>query len=313
MIKNIYGKHIFYFTLFTVVLSAISLLTKNIFSFTNETITLFVCLFLILSIGISHGALDNYKANKLFTIYRIKNKVIFFVVYIFISALVIFIWSLYSTYTLLAFLFVASYHFGLEDTSFLHKGNSFLDQIFYLIKGSLIVFAPLFFHFDETLKIFETLMLRKSFITFLELEHWIINICLFLSFLGYLYFVYKNKFEDFEILFLDMISIIILNYIFSPIIAFTVYFCFLHSIRHIISLSNELDKNNFLNGTKVFINKALPLTVITAILYVIAAIFLSKYYGLNDVIIKVIFIGLASLTFPHILLEYLLEINEKRN
>jgi len=313
MIKNIYGKHIFYFTLFTVVLSAISLLTKNIFSFTNETITLFVCLFLILSIGISHGALDNYKANKLFTIYRIKNKVIFFVVYIFISALVIFIWSLYSTYTLLAFLFVASYHFGLEDTSFLHKGNSFLDQIFYLIKGSLIVFAPLFFHFDETLKIFETLMLRKSFITFLELEHWIINICLFLSFLGYLYFVYKNKFEDFEILFLDMISIIILNYIFSPIIAFTVYFCFLHSIRHIISLSNELDKNNFLNGTKVFIKKALPLTVITAILYLIAAIFLSKYYGLNDVIIKVIFIGLASLTFPHILLEYLLEINEKRN
>ena len=40
---------------------------------------------------------------------------------------------------------------------------------------------------------------------------------------------------------------------------------------------------------------------------------LSKFYGLNEVIIKVIFIGLASLTFPHILLEYLLEINEKRN
>ena len=38
-----------------------------------------------------------------------------------------------------------------------------------------------------------------------------------------------------------------------------------------------------------------------------------KSYGLDDVIIKVIFIGLASLTFPHILLEYLLEINEKRN
>ena len=313
MIKKIYGKHIFYFTLFTVVLSAIALLTKNIFSFANETIILFVCLFLILSIGISHGALDNYKANKLLTIYRIKNKAIFFVIYIFISALVIFIWSLFSTYTLLAFLFIASYHFGLEDTSFLHKGNSFLDQIFYLIKGSLIVFAPLFFHFDETLKIFETLMLSKAFITFLELEHWIINFCLFLSFVGYLYFVYKNKFEDFEVLFLDMISIIILNYIFSPIIAFTVYFCFLHSIRHIISLSNELDKNNFLNGTKVFIKKALPLTVITATLYLIATIYLSKYYGLNDVIIKVIFIGLASLTFPHILLEYLIEKNEKPN
>ena len=313
MIKKIYGKHIFYFTLFTVVLSATTLLTKNIFSFTNETIILFVCLFLILSIGISHGALDNYKANKLLTIYGIKNKSIFFVIYIFISALVIFIWSLYSTYTLLAFLFVASYHFGLEDTSFLHKGNSLLDQVFYLIKGSLIIFAPLFFHFDETLKVFEVLMLSKTFITFLETEHWIINVCIFLSFVGYIYFAYKNKFQDFEVLFLDMLSIIILNYIFSPIIAFTVYFCFLHSIRHIISLSNELDKNNFSNGMKIFIKKALPLTVVTAILYLIATIFLSKSYGLNDVIIKVIFIGLASLTFPHILLEYLLEINEKRD
>jgi len=31
---------------------------------------------------------------------------------------------------------------------------------------------------------------------------------------------------------------------------------------------------------------------------------------LNDSIYKVIFIGLASLTFPHILLEYLIEKNE---
>ena len=313
MIKKLYGKHTFYFALLTVGLSIFGLIGKNFFSLLNELTILFVCLFLILSIGISHGALDNYKANKLFTIYRLKNKAIFFAIYIFISALVIFIWSLYSTYTLLAFLVIASYHFGLEDTSFLHKGNSFLDQIFYLIKGSLIIFAPLFFHFDETLKIFETLMLSKAFLTFIELEHWIINVCLFLSFMGYLYFAYKNKFEDFEIIFLDMLSIIILNFIFSPIIAFTVYFCFLHSVRHIISLSNELDKNNVSNGAKIFVKKALPLTVVTAILYLIATTFLSKYYGLNDVIIKVIFIGLASLTFPHILLEYLLEINEKRN
>ena len=313
MIKKIYGKHIFYFTLFTVVLSATTLLTKNIFSFTNETITLFICLFLILSVGISHGALDNYKANKLLKIYRIKNKAIFFIIYIFISVLVIFVWSLYGTFTLLAFLLVASYHFGLEDTSFLHKGNSFLDQIFYLIKGSLIIFAPLFFHLDETLKIFETLMLKKEFLIFLQYEHWIINVCLFLSIVGYFYFVFKNQFKDFEILLLDMLSITILNYIFSPLVAFTIYFCFLHSIRHIISISYELDKKNFSNGLKIFAKKALPLTVTTAILYLIASIFLSKSYGLNDVIIKVIFIGLASLTFPHILLEYLIETNEKRN
>ena len=311
MIKKIYGKHTFYFTILTISLSTIGLLIGNKFNFFNELIISFFCLFLILSIGISHGALDNYKANKLLSIYKTKNKSIFFIIYILISAIIILIWSLYSSYTLIAFLIVASYHFGREDTSFLYQEHSNIDQALYLIKGSLIIFAPLFFHFDETLKIFETLMLSNNFIIFLQDEHWLINVSLFLSILGYFYFIFRNKLQDFEILLLDMLSIIILNFVFSPLIAFTLYFCFLHSIRHIISISHELNKNDFLKGVKVFIRKALPLTIITAILYLFATLFLSKFFSLNDVIIKVIFIGLASLTFPHILLEYLLEINEK--
>ena len=214
--------------------------------------------------------------------------------------------------TLFFFLIVASYHFGREDTSFLHDGNSYIDQLFYLIKGSLIIFAPLFFHFDETLKVFEILFMNKTIIIFIKNEHWIINIFMGLGVLGYFYFIYKNKFKDFEILFLDMFSILILNYVFSTLFAFTIYFCFLHSIRHIISLSYELDPNNFVNGIKIFVKKALPLTIVTAFLYLLTIFFLSNSYGLNDVIIKVIFIGLASLTFPHILLEYLIEVNEKR-
>jgi len=38
----------------------------------------------------------------------------------------------------------------------------------------------------------------------------------------------------------------------------------------------------------------------------------SGFGGLHIAILEIIFIGLASLTFPHILLEYLLEKNEKR-
>ncbi len=311
MIKQIYGKHTFYFSILTIVLSIIALITGGNLKFSNELVVPLICLFLIISIGISHGAMDNFKANKLLKIYKIKNKTIFFIIYILISVFIILIWNLYTSFTLVFFLLVASYHFGREDTAFLHDGNSNLDQFLYLIKGSLIVFSPLFFHFDETLKIFEILFLNKKSLILLENEHWIINVCISLSILGYLYFVYQNKFKDFEILFLDMLSILILNYIFTPLIAFTIYFCFLHSIRHIISISCELDSTSFLNGVKIFIKKALPLTIVTAILYLFAIFFLSNSYALNDVIIKVIFIGLASLTFPHILLEYLIETNEK--
>ena len=62
----------------------------------------------------------------------------------------------------------------------------------------------------------------------------------------------------------------------------------------------------------MFIKKALPLTILTALLYLLSVVYLSNSNVLNDVIIQVIFIGLASLTFPHILLEYLIEKNEKQ-
>ena len=125
--------------------------------------------------------------------------------------------------------------------------------------------------------------------------------------------MFRNNFDNFEILFLDLLLILIINFIFSPLLAFTIYFCFLHSIRHIISIVLELDEANFFNGIKLFIKKALPLTVVTAILYLLAVFLIANFYGFNTAFIQVVFIGLASLTFPHILLEYLIEKNETKN
>jgi Brp/Blh family beta-carotene 15,15'-monooxygenase len=121
--------------------------------------------------------------------------------------------------------------------------------------------------------------------------------------------------KDFEIkkltIFFDYFSILILNYYFTPLLAFTMYFCFLHSIRHSITLIFELNEHNLKNGLKIFIKKASPLTFLTTILCIISIYLLSDSYDLDNSILKVIFIGLASLTFPHILLEYFLEKNEK--
>ena len=119
------------------------------------------------------------------------------------------------------------------------------------------------------------------------------------------------KLTGYDTLLFDFITVILLNINFNPLMAFTIYFCFLHSPRHSLSLINELDKNNFKRGFKIFIKKALPLTIITAIIFILSLQILTNYYVLDDAITKVIFIGLASLTFPHILLEYLIETNQK--
>ncbi len=72
-----------------------------------------------------------------------------------------------------------------------------------------------------------------------------------------------------------------------------------------------MDNSNLKNGLMLFVKKAFPLTVLTAIFSVLGLYFLNNVYELNSAILKIIFIGLASLTFPHILLEYFLEKNEK--
>ncbi len=125
-------------------------------------------------------------------------------------------------------------------------------------------------------------------------------------------FLFLKKFEIKKfIIFFDYFSILIINYFFSPLLAFTIYFCFLHSIRHTITIIIDLDKNSLTNGFKIFLIKAFPLTLLTGIIGLIFLYFLNNFYDFDNSIMKIIFIGLASLTFPHILLEYIIEKNEK--
>ena len=260
-----------------------------------------ICFFLISTIGVTHGALDNLKGYKLLKIYGIKKNYVFYLAYITLSFFTIFFWILFPMSTLTLFLFVASYHFGKEDSSFGKLKKMKLNGLLFFLKGSIVILAPLIFHTEETLKIFEILGVQLK-ITNTDILFFLIALSLLSNF-------FINNNAKFSLL--DWITILILNITFSPLVAFTIYFCFLHSVRHSLSLIYELNKNNFKKGFRDFVKKALPLTILTGILYLFAASLLVNTYSLDDAILKVIFIGLASLTFPHILLEYLLEKNEK--
>ncbi|MBD1148518.1 MAG: hypothetical protein CBD61_03225 [Pelagibacteraceae bacterium TMED201] len=307
-IKRINFNHSFIFFLFCNFFSLI------IFKINNFTISPLICLFLILSIGISHGSLDNIKGKKLFKILEINNFFIFYLSYILIAVTVIILWIILPSVSLIIFLIVASYHFGKEDTQFLMVKNSFYNQLLFFFKGSLVILAPMYFHFGETVSIFKLLLINnESFyevLNFIETNKILLIGIILSTFSSISLFTIKFELKKFTI-FLDYFSILIINYYFSPLLAFTIYFCFLHSVRHSITLICELDKNDLKNGLKLFIKKALPLTILAATFCLIGLYFLNNAYDFNSSIVKIIFIGLASLTFPHILLEYLIEKNEK--
>ena len=267
------------------------------------------CLILILILGISHGALDNIKGAKLLKLFGYRSTISFYLSYILISSLIIIFWLIFPNTVLLLFLVVAAYHFGKEDTVFSFRRKFLISEFLFFLKGSAVIIAPLLLKREETNEIFKILNFNVFEAQFFKNEFLISMLCL--SFLSSLYISKKETLDLKGIMIMDFFSLIILNLFLSPILAFTLYFCFLHSIRHSISLIFELD-NSFKPGIKKFIKKAIPLTIVTGVIFLLAIFFLNSFYKLDEAIYKVIFIGLASLTFPHILLEYLLEKNEKR-
>ena len=82
-IKKINFNHSFIFFLFCNIFSLI------IFKINNFTISPLVCLFLILSIGVSHGSLDHLKGRRLLKILEINNIFIFYLAYILIAIAII--------------------------------------------------------------------------------------------------------------------------------------------------------------------------------------------------------------------------------
>ena len=307
-IKKINFKHSFIFFLFCNIVSLPFIKGYNL------SISPLICLLLILIIGVSHGSLDHIKGRKLLKIFQIKNIITFYTSYFLLAVTIIILWVLLPTVVLIAFLIVASFHFGKEDTQFLIDNNSYLNQFLFFLKGSLVILAPLYFNFNETVSIFKLLLIEnESFyqsLNVIENNNFLIIGIVLSALSSIILFFKKFELKKFTIFF-DYFSIIIINMHFSPLIAFTIYFCFLHSIRHSISLITELDQESLRNGLLVFIKKATPLTILTAIFCLIGLYFLNNNYNLDSAILKLIFIGLASLTFPHILLEYLIEKNEK--
>jgi beta-carotene 15,15'-dioxygenase len=300
LMKDINFKHSIIFFNFCILLSPIYIIVNY------EPIIL--CLFLILILGVSHGSLDNIKGKKLLKLFGYNSSYFFYLIYLTISFLVIILWLIFPNTILLLFLIVASYHFGKEDTVFVFKKKFLITETLFFFKGSSVIIAPLLFQRDATNEIFQTLNFYLFKSSIFNNSFLITFLCI--SLLSSIYISNKKNFDYKAVMIVDFLSLIILNFFLTPILAFTIYFCFLHSIRHSIHLIFEIDKS-FKIGMKKFINKAIPLTFVTGATFLIAIYFLNNFYKLDEAIYKVIFIGLASLTFPHILLEYLLEKNEE--
>ena len=252
-----------------------------------------VSFLLIFFIGLPHGSFDGAVASLVG--FKTKSQFLWFLIlYILLFFCVILFWLQFPIISLFIFLTMTVFHFGLSDwTNFNIKKHKYSISLTY---GMTIIFGIIFFNETESFQIFEYLTNSKiyNFRIYFVVPY---LLTLFLI----LYFIYlsfnepKLRIGIIEILFLLMIF-----YIFDPLLSFTIYFCFFHTYKHLKHLVSNVYL--YLPNKKFVIYSTLVFTIISWIGGLVIVFFLVQNFSLYQSIIKVIFIGLAALTLPHMIL-----------
>ena len=252
----------------------------------------YIALFSILFIGIPHGAFDGAISITLGYTKKLRLQLYFILTYILVSGAVIILWYFLPVITLILFILTSIFHFGCGDLDWNKSKFYFIGGY---VHGCLIVLGIIFLNKIEVNSFFEILsgdqlsLLWTSL--YLGLFFWIIAItyiCLNYS---------KINISNNYIKLVLSISLVVL--LLPPLPAFAIYFCLIHSFHHIRRTLPILE--DFMKK-----QKAIFLMIIFSILsWVgcgIAFYYLSNLNTYPDTIIKVTFIGLAALTFPHMIL-----------
>lgn len=256
------------------------------------------CLVLIGTLGVSHGGLDHLKGRQLLRTLGRGGMLQFYLAYIGIAVATMAAWYVWSAITLAVFLLIASFHFGKEDLGGFEPRVSLIGIAQLVLKGSIVISAPMLFHPAETLSLFH--ILGFEFFNDVPQAFWGVSVLAAFGANLYLGFMADQRTKG--MLLLDFGSVVILNTCFQPLVAFSLYFCFLHSIRHTL-LSADLLDSNIRVGLMSFYRSAWGLTLIVAIIGGLVTQNLLTLFAVDEAVARVVFIGLAGLTLPHFMLE----------
>jgi len=240
-------------------------------------------------IGLPHGFFDYSIAERLFS-YK-KNWIYYFTIsYIFLSLIYLFFWFEYPLESSIFFLTISIFHFGMEElTHIKYKDMNFFQII---IIGSIPIALPILFHPENVFYIFNQ-------ITDLDINYDYIN-----TYIYYIYFLllfialYLNCIKRSWIYLLLIANFIIL----PPLVSFILYFCFHHSLRHYI---HSIYHDNLVPN-KYSTNEYLKAIITASVLFTLVVLISLQTYGqysFDIIIVKYIFILLACLTLPHLMLN----------
>lgn len=257
------------------------------------SLTSIVSLAAIVFFGLPHGAFDGAVALSLGFGKTPILMLAFVFLYLLIAVSVVFFWINFPEISLISFLIFSAFHFGMGDSQDSNKIDR-AKQI--LTHGGLVVVGISVFHHDETNMIFSYLTDGQTFLVWQFIE--IYKFILFPVIL--LYFIETFYSPVLRIRFLELVLLGIVFYLLPPLVGFSIYFCGIHSIRHINYTWLKLRSKKYTIQTIIYL--AITFTITSWLLGVLLFWQLPTANFIDAALLKTVFIGLAALTVPHMLL-----------
>ncbi len=240
---------------------------------------------LLLLLGMPHGAFDVVVARKLFGVAGLAGWAVFSLCYVGLAAAVVGLWVMAPTLFLCAFLILSALHFGGDpggSASWLTRG----------LYGGGVIVLPALWHSAELQRLLGLVAGPASAAFVAPALSQLALPWLAAALLACALAARRSLLAACE-----SAALVALSLAAPPLVAFTVYFCAMHSPRHILRTLTGLQAAEARRALALVLWPTLAVLVMTALLG-----WLARGLPVEARVMQLVFVGLAALTLPHMVL-----------
>ena len=250
-----------------------------------------VALAFVVVIGLPHGAFDGAIARHLGYSRTLGGLIKFITVYLGLAGAVVAFWVWQPGLALALFLLISAVHFGYGDAT---ATNGIARAVQIAAHGGVAVFGISLFHLQQVTPIYAALTNGDIMLAVMMTEMFPI----FIMPVAALYLIAAIRDAGLRPRLVELALLCLLLSVVPPLVGFAIYFCVIHTGRHMRQIWDRVSSH------------ATPRHILSqAMLFTLASwgggamiLWWLDSGNISQDLLQVIFIGLAALTVPHMIL-----------
>ncbi len=294
---NVY--HSFLFALIVVAMCLIKEAVPN----WSMTYDLALLTFMVAFLGIPHGALDHRIGSLMFEGKTALWQVTFLSLYALTALGVMLLWSWFPGVCLLLFLLISVVHFGDSDRV---SNDSRLSTVFEaLIRGLLPIILPTALYPEQVHALYTLLSTQDTSAWLITIAEQLLMPTLLLCGIMIAWNLWRclsMRTHNSITVSIELLTIVLLFVWLPPLAAFALYFGLLHSVRHLLTVARDCSLTSTRNKLTFLVANTLPITLFVLTAALLVYLLMPEGRAYDQRLIQILFIGLAALTVPHMVL-----------